>query len=127
MTAQGLIVPPPEIFPRDLLEALFTDRETYLETLTQPTTREANDFDESKVSTYASDARKVPTPDEQIVEYVKQNTRIPIPSMNPNQKMEAISQILKEYPKTNLRLLTRLFGIPYSTLRYRIKCWHLRE
>jgi len=125
MTAQGLIVPPPEIFPRGFIEAIFTNRETYLETLTKPTARECDNQDE--VSTYASHSRKMPTPDEQIVEFIKENTRIPIPSMNPNQKMEAICQILKEYPKANLRLLTRIFGIPYSTLRYRIKIWHLRE
>ncbi len=128
MNPQGLIIPPPEIFPRNIVEALFICRNKYLETLTRRTSRESSDLDDSGTNTAnTSHSRKVPTTDEQIVDFIKGNSRIPIPSMNSNQKMESILQILEEYPKANIRLLTRIFGIPYSTLRYRLKSWHLRK
>lgn len=120
MTREGLIVPPKEVFRRDMVETLFNgSREEYLEKLEQKTMREADDIDEPCTDTAPLRLCK----DQEIVEYVKRNCRIPIPSMNPNQKMEAIHQIIEEYPNVKRRLLSRIFSIPNSTLVYRLKRW----
>lgn len=120
MTAEGMIVPPAEVFRADLVEALFDDsREVYLEALSHKTMREAADKDET--------ASTVGLRDVQVAEFVKGRCSVPIPSMNANQKMEAISLVLEEFPGVSVKMLTRIFGIPYSTLRYRMKCWHLHS
>jgi len=128
MTREGMIVPPAEVFRSDIVEALFDSRESYLESLSHRTGREDGDNDEpQKLTPYASHSRKVLSRDEEVVQFVKENCVVPIPSMTPGQKMEAIRKIVEEFPKVSLRVLTRLFSIPYSTLRYRMKSWHIRE
>ena len=61
MTREGMIVPPPEVFRADIVEALFGSREEYLETLSHRTTREAGDPDRDGFRTDASDSRSVRT------------------------------------------------------------------
>lgn len=114
MTHEGMIIPPPEVFRSDIVETLFGTRDEYLKALSQRTSRESDDPD----WTNAGDLRLAK--DQEIVEYIQHNFRIPIPSMNPNQKTEAIRQIISENPKVSKRLLSRLFGIPRSTLLYRL-------
>ena len=126
MTREGLIVPPTTVFRADIVEKIFDGtREDYLEALTHRTTREAGDTGpEDGFHTDANDSRLY---DEQLSEFVKENCRIPIPSMSEGQKMEAIYQILEQFPKANRRLLSRLFGIPPTTLDYRIKSSYKRK
>lgn len=126
MTREGLIVPPTGIFRADLVEELFADsRDTYLEALSHRTTREADDTGpEDGFRTNANDSRVY---DEQIVEFVKENCRVPIPSMSEGQKMAAIYQIVEQFPRANRRLLSRLFGIPNTTLAYRLRTSYRRE
>ena len=127
MTREGMIIPPEGVFRKDIVEGLFGDsRETYLEALTQPTTRETGNTNDG-LCTVASDSRVNQTPDEQIVEFVKGNCRLQIPAMNDGQKMAAIYQILENYPKASHRLLSRIFGIPPTTLAYRLKSSYTRE
>jgi len=122
-TIEGIIMPPPEIFRADMIEVLFESREDYLKQLTYTTKREASNAEtpESTIRIYANDSRKIQ--DEMVVEFVKANCQIPIPSMNTNQKMVAIRKILDEIPKVNQKLLSRIFGIPYTTIKYRINTW----
>lgn len=126
MTREGLIVPPTTVFRADIVEKIFNGtREDYLEALTHRTTREAGDTGpEDGFRTNANDARLY---DEQLAEFVKENCRVPIPSMSEGQKMAAIYQILEQFPKANRRLLSRLFGIPPTTLDYRIKSSYRRK
>ncbi len=129
MTREGLIVPPTGVFRADLVEELFDgSRDVYLEALSHRTTREAADTGpEDGFRTPASDSRMCQTPDEQVVEFVKENCRVPIPAMSGGQKMAAIYQIVEQLPEVSQRLLSRLFGIPNSTLTYRLKFSHTRE
>lgn len=129
MTREGMIVPPAGVFEKEIVEALFEGSiETYLEALTHRTKREDSDTGHyDGFRTDASDSRVYQTLDEQVVEFVKENCRIPIPSMNESQKMTAIYQVLYNFPKANVRLLSRLFGIPPSTLCYRIKALNRHE
>ena len=126
MTREGLIVPPDSVFRKDLVEELFAgSRDTYLETLSHRTTREADDTGpEDGFRTNANDSRVY---DEQIVEFVKENCRVPIPTMSEGQKMAAIYQIVEQFSRVNQRLLARLFGIPPTTLAYRLGTSHRRE
>ena len=126
MTREGLIVPPTGVFRADLVEELFADsRDTYLEALSHRTTREADDTGpEDGFRTNANDSRVY---DEQIVEFVKENCRVPIPAMSEGQKMAAIYQIVEQFPRANRRLLSRLFGIPNTTLAYRLRTSYRRE
>ena len=126
MTREGLIVPPPGVFRAELVEELFGGSlDTYLETLTHRATREADDTGpEDGFRTNANDTRLY---DEQVVEFVKENCRVPIPSMNEGQKMSAIYQIIEQFPRVNHRLLSRLFGIPPTTLAYRLKSSYKRK
>ena len=126
MTREGLIVPPTGIFRADLVEELFAgSRDTYLETLSHRTTREAADTGpEDGFRTHTNDSRVY---DEQVVEFVKENCRVPIPAMNDGQKMAAIRQIVEQFPRVNQRLLSRIFGIPPTTLAYRLKSSYKRE
>ena len=127
MTSEGLIVPPEGIFRKDLVESLFANsRDIYLETLTHRTTRESADTNDG-LRTDASHSRLYQTPDEKVVEFVKENSRVPIPAMNEGQKMSVIYQILEKFPKANRRLLSRIFGIPNTTLAYRLKRLYRRE
>lgn len=87
MTREGMIVPPEGVFRRDIIEAIFNNSvDDYLETLTHRTTREAADKEEPELAHPAGHLRNVPTPDEQVVEFVRANSRIPIPSMTDKQK-----------------------------------------
>lgn len=126
MTREGLIVPPTGVFRADLVEALFDgSRDTYLETLTHRTTRESADTGpEDGFRTNANDSRVY---DEQMSEFVKENCRVPIPSMSEGQKMAAIYQIVEQFPRANRRLLSRLFGIPPTTLAYRLGTSYKRK
>ena len=126
MTREGLIVPPTGVFRADLVEELFAgSRDTYLETLSHRTTREAADTGpEDGFRTNANDSRVY---DGQVVEFVKENCRVPIPAMNDGQKMAAIRQIVEQFPRVNQRLLSRIFGIPNTTLAYRLKSSYRRE
>ena len=128
-TREGMIVPPESVFCKEIVEELFyNSRETYLEALSHRTRREAGDTsNDDGFGTDASDSCAYQTLDEQVVEFVKENCRIPIPAMNESQKMIAIYQVLDNFPKANMRLLSRLFGIPPSTLCYRMKISHTRE
>ena len=129
MSREGLIVPPKGVFRADIVEGLFDgSRETYLEVLTHRTSRETNDTGpEDGFRTDANDSRVYQTPDEQLVEFVKENCRAAIPSMSDGQKMAAIYQILEAFPIANKRLLSRLFGIPHTTLAYRLKTSYRRK
>ena len=149
MTIEGLIVPPKNIFRADLLEAFFNNSsETYLDALTHRTIREAEDngpndglltgktctpthsASETRVcnsrtdDTSASETRSERITDETVVEYVKEMCQVPIPAMNNEQKMIAIKLIIKQYPQVSIRLLSRLFAIPNSTLKFRLKIFH---
>ena len=120
MTREGLIVPPTGVFRADLVEALFEgSRDNYLKTLSRRTTRE--DGDTGPEDGFRTDANHSRVYDEQVVEFVKKNCRIPIPSMSEGQKMAAIYQIIEQFPRVSQRLLSRLFGIPNTTLSYRMK------
>ena len=120
MTREGLIVPPDSIFRKDLVEELFDgSRDTYLETLSHRTTREASDT--GPEDGFRTDANHSRLYDEQVVEFVKENGRVPIPAMSEGQKMATIYQIVEHFPRVNQRLLSRLFGIPNTTLAYRLK------
>ena len=126
MTREGLIVPPTGVFRADFVEELFDgSRDIYLETLSHRTTREAADTGpEDGFRTNANHSRVY---DEQVVEFVKKNCRVPIPSMSEGQKMAAIYQIVEQFPEVNQRLLSRLFGIPNTTLAYRLKTSYRRK
>lgn len=115
MTYEGMIVPPPEVFRADIIESLFFSREEYLMALMRRTTREASDSDIPCALT--SDSPTVQTLDEQISEFVK----VPIPSMTVRQKIEVIAKVREEYPKVSFRTLERIFGIPASTIRYKLQ------
>lgn len=123
MTKEGMVVPPKEIFRADLVEGLFETKEKYLETLSRRTRREDNDEDEP-VARKRLETSKAQTLDEKVVEFVKENSRIPIPMMSPTQKMEAVYITKEAFPKVSFKCLQRIFGIPESTLRYRIKTLH---
>ena len=126
MTREGLIVPPTGVFRADLVEELFDgSRDTYLETLSHRTTREAADT--GPEDGFRTDANHSRVYDEQVVEFVKENCRVPIPSMSEGQKMAAIYQIVEQFPEVNQRLLSRLFGIPNTTLAYRLKTSYRRK
>ena len=147
MTREGMIVPPPEVFRADIVEALFGSREEYLETLSHQTTREAGDPDRDGFRTDASDSRSVRadakpsaikqglncrgakeektrsglTLDEKVVAFVNENSRVPLGSMTDGQKMVAIRAVKEEFPMVSLRALSRIFGIPVTTLQYRFR------
>lgn len=123
MTREGLIVPPTGVFRADIIEDLFGgSRDNYLENLSRRTSREAGDADqEDGFGTDASDSRLCQTPDEEVVEFMKEKSMVPIPAMSREQKMAAIYQIVEQFPQVSQRLLSRLFGIPNSTLTYRLK------
>ena len=121
MTREGMIVPPPEVFRADVVEALFGSREEYLEALSRRTSREAADRDTPESWTDASDSRSVQTLDEQITEFINENSRVPVPAMTLTQKMAAIYAVKEEFPAVSLRTLERIFGIPRSSIRYRLK------
>ena len=126
MTREGLIVPPTGVFRADLVEELFDgSRDTYLETLSHRTTRETADT--GPEDGFRTDANHSRVYDEQVVEFVKENCRVPIPSMSEGQKMAAIYQIVEQFPEVNQRLLSRLFGIPNTTLAYRLKTSYRRK
>lgn len=127
MTRSGMIIPPPEVFRADIVEALFGTREEYLETLTRRTDRESAGSDEPQLVFTRLSRAKIQLPDERVSEYVKENCRIPIPSMTDGQKMEAVRRVMEEFPKVHVKLLARLFAIPYTTLRYRLKNLYLRD
>ena len=120
MTREGLIVPPDSVFRKDLVEQFFDgSRDSYLEAISHRTRREADDTGpEDGFRTNANDSRLY---DEQVVEFVKENCRVPIPTMSEGQKMAAIYQVVEQFPRVNQRLLARLFGIPPTTLAYRLK------
>jgi len=110
MTSDGMIVPPVEVFRADLVEAIFDNsREFYLKVLSQKTMRE------SSVSTSTVALR-----DAQIIEFVMDEYKIPIPSMNRDQKIDAICYVVEAFPKVKMNMLSRIFGIPYSSLRRRM-------
>lgn len=120
MSRDGMIVPPAGVFRPDLVEALFgNSRETYLKTLTQCTTRESSDHDEP--CTHASDSRNVQSLDEKVLEFIKGNFRIHVRSMSLWQKMIAIVKVREEFPNISYKTLERIFGIPATTIRYRIR------
>ena len=126
MSREGLIVPPTGVFRADLVEELFDgSRDTYLETLSHRTTREAADT--GPEDGFRTDANHSRVYDEQVVEFVKENCRVSIPSMSEGQKMAAIYQIVEQFPEVNQRLLSRLFGIPNTTLAYRLKTSYRRK
>ena len=124
MTREGMIVPPPEVFRADIVEALFGSREEYLKALSHRTSREAGDPDRDGFRTDASDSRSVRsglTLDEKVVEFVNENSRVPLGSMTDGQKMVAIRAVKEEFPMVSLRALSRIFGIPVTTLQYRFR------
>lgn len=126
VTSEGMIIPPTEVFRSDILEELFDgSREKYLETLTHRTTREANDIEGP--CTKRESLAHVQTPDETVVEFVKERLKIPIPEMNSTKKIEAITIVIKEFPKISYRTLARIFGIPASTICYYVKKLNTRE
>jgi len=128
VTRDGMIVPPETVFKRGLIESLFHgSKEIYLERLSQQTAREEANQDEPVFEKYASDSRNFRSPDERVAEFVSSNCHLPIPSMTDAQKMEAITLVLKEFPSAKLSWLSRLFGIPYTTLYYRLRSSKLRE
>lgn len=125
MTHGGQIVPPHGVFRSDIVESLFgNSREEYLKFLSQRTRREANDTDFNESCADANDSCSAQTPDEIVVEYVKNEMRSQIPSMNFDQMITAIDLVRKKYPKIGYRTLERTFGIPASTIRYHIKKRH---
>lgn len=121
MTRSGLIIPPLSVFRSDILQSMYQSREKYLEILTHKTRRESDNAEDPQ---YASDSRSV---DELVAEFIQKICQIPIASMTEGQKMEAIYALKDELPKTSLKTLQRLFGIPATTLRYRLNNWHKRE
>ena len=126
VTSEGLIVPPERIFRSDLVEELFgSSREKYLKTLTHRTTREANDEDEpcAKRESLAS----AQTPDETVVEFIKRESQIPLPTMSFKQKIESATNVRSEFSKISYKTLERILGIPASTIRYNIKKLRGRE
>lgn len=125
MTKDGMIVPPPDVFRADIVEALFESHEQYLEALVNPTYRESSDSDEP--CTAASHSRNVQSLDEKVFKFVQESARTPLQSMNLSQKLEAILLVREEYPKVSLRTLSRIFGIPATTLHYRLKILNNRE
>ena len=126
VTSEGLIVPPQEVFRADLVEDLFDgSREKYLETLTHRTSREADDSDEP--CTKRESLASVQTPDEKVVEFVKEKTQTSLPTMSLAKKIEVIALVRDEFPKITYRTLSRIFGIPASTICYYIKKLNTRE
>ena len=123
MTREGLIVPPVGVFRADIIEDIFKgSREAYLETLSHRTTREEGDTGpEDGFRTNANHSRMY---DEEVIEFVKENCRVPIPAMSEGQKMAAIYQIIDRFQRVNLRFLSRIFAIPPTTLGYRLKNSH---
>jgi len=123
MTVEGLIIPPETVFRADLIEAMFGSREEYLERLFHPTEREkmGREEPEPKVRNHANQSRKIR--DEQVVEFVIEHFQISILAMNQAQKMAAIRKVLEVFPTVYLKQLSRIFGIPYTTLKYRIGVW----
>lgn len=120
MSVDGMIVPPSEVFRSDLVETLFgNSRDQYIETLSHRTLREFNDIDE--LCAFTVQLRK----DEQVIEFVKYNLTVPIPSMTMEQKMEAISLVNNRLKGVSPKIYARVFGIPYSTLLYKLKKGHL--
>ena len=127
MTREGMIVPPPDVFRADIVEALFGSCDEYLESLSRRTSREAADRDTPESWTDASESRSVQTPDERIMEFIKENSRVAVPAMTQSQKMAAIYDLKEKFPTVSLRTLERIFGIPRSTIMYRLKKLDTRE
>jgi len=120
MTKDGLIVPPPEIFPREDIEALFKDVRTYLKECSQVTSREKESEAETQERRLgcnrASSSSRVT--DQEIIDYVSLKTSTPIISMDRQQRLNQIYNILKAFPEAGLRQVSRIMQIPTGTIRY---------
>lgn len=114
MTAQGLIVPPPEIYPREEIEKLFAGLAPYLQASNTPTRRESNDAPhEEKIG---RKSQKIS--DQQIMDYIQEHSLIPIISMSRDQCTLAAKAVKRAFPKVSLRQLSRILHIPTTSLHY---------
>ena len=127
MTGEGMIVPPPELFRADIVESLFGSRRDYLEVLSRKTTREASDRDSPESCTPAAELRNVQTLDEQITEFINTYSSTPLPAMTDTQRTAALYAVRERFTDVSLRTLERIFGIPSSTIKYRLKKLHRRR
>lgn len=122
MTKNCMIIPPTNVFRADILQTLFGDKENYMEILSHKTRREAADVDDPENGKSASDSS-----DSILVDFIKQNCNIPIPSMTKQQRLEAIAQVKSDFPSTTLHTLERIFAIPSTTIHRFLKKWKIHK
>lgn len=120
MTKDGLIVPPPDVFPRKDIETLFHDVRTYLKECNTATNREKESEGEEQerrlgCNSTSSSSRIT---DQEIIDFVSLRTSTPIISMDRRQRQDQIHTIFKAFPQASLRQLSRIFQIPAGTIYY---------
>lgn len=98
MTKDGLIVPPPDIFPRKDLETLFHDVRTYLKECNTPTGREKESEGEEQERRLGCISRPTRITDQEIIDYIALRTSTPIVSMDKQQRKNQLLTVLKEFP-----------------------------
>lgn len=119
VTKDGRIIPPDSVFPRTYIESLFGSREAYEKFCAQPTRREAEgDLHEHRLS-LEPPVRSVT--DQEVLVFVSQICHIPIPQMCREQKIAVIKAVSEALHGTYVRQLSRIFGVPVSTVSYWLK------
>jgi len=117
MTKEGFIIPPESIFPKKVVEMLFSNVSNYLKFCEIPSRREGKgEINERPLCNHNSPNDRLS--DHEIIKKVEVKYPIPIVSMSREQKLTAIKSIYTECPTASLRQLARIFAIPFSTIRF---------
>lgn len=117
MTADGLIVPSDDIFPKGDIEKLFISKAYYMKMCATCARREGSIEGEKNERMLEYEPRKAVS-DQEIIDYIAEHSLVPIASMNKAQIKLAIKEIIRVWPKVNLRQLSRIFHAPVSSIHY---------
>jgi len=113
VTTDNIILPPANTFDSQFVEELFDNKDKYLQTLDQVTLREQRNENESDSFKKKSNKK---TLDLDIIGYIHTVFQTNIPNMNTKQKLNAAKEICKVLPEISSMQLSRILGIPYTTL-----------
>jgi len=118
MTKEGMIVPPPDVFPRKDIETLFRDVRTYLKECNTATSREKECEGEEQERRLGCGTSSSRITDQEIIDFIGLRTSTPIVSMDRQQLVNQIHATHKAFPQVSLRQLSRIFQVPAGTIYY---------
>lgn len=120
-TKEGMIVPDDSVFLRSFIERLFGSKQEYEKMCETVTRRELEGENHERLLGKETFKKREKTNDLEIIEFVSSITPVPIVKMSLDHKRTLIMLVHKQFLTVSLRQLSRIFSVPFGTIKYWLK------